>query len=113
MKTLTKESIEEWTSQIGIRIAIIKMFRKRYDEFIKKYNRGDIKGFDHSLLWLFNNSYEYAIILLFTGLLEGSKQKDDLNFQKFLRQVKKYGIDKLKKDLLANKPKLSNLISLF
>ena len=43
--------------------------------------------------------------MLLAGLLEGSKRKDDLNFQNFLTELEKYGLDKLKAELYTDKHK--------
>lgn len=105
MHRITKEELNNWIKKIGYRIFLIKTSRNQYDKFIDNYKKDRFKGLGDEFLWWIRNNYEFTIIILLTGLLEGSNRDDDLNFQKFLKQVKKYGLDNIKSELLADKPK--------
>ena len=105
MKTTDrKNELINWVERIGQKLYVIKISRKMYDEFIKNCNQNKFKGLKPEFLWWIKNNYEYSIILLLTGLLENSKRHDDLNFQKFLKSVKEYGIENIKAELFADKP---------
>ena len=105
MQTITKDELIEWLKNIGQRIFIIKTSRQLYDEFIENIKLGKFNGLKTEFCWWVRNNYESNIIILLTGLLEGSlRHDDDLNFQKFLRKINDYGLDKLKKELIADKP---------
>lgn len=106
MKTNDKKNkLINWVEHIGQRIYVIKTSRKLYDEFIENCKQNKFKGLKTEFLWWIKNNYEYSIIILLTGLLEGSKRHDDdLNFQKFLKSVDEYGIENIKVELFADKP---------
>lgn len=102
---ITKTELINWLNDIGQRIFEIKNSRKQYDKFINAYNNGKFKDFNLEFCWWIRRNYESNIIILLTGLLEGSKRhKDDLNFQKFLDRVDEYGLENLKLELLTNEP---------
>lgn len=105
MKTIDKNKLVNWVERIGQRIYVIKVSRKLYDEFIENCKQDKFKGFKSEFLWWIRNNYECNIIILLTGLLEGSKRHDDdLNFQKFLKSVYECGIKNIKAELFADKP---------
>ena len=110
MKTIgEKNKLINWVERIGHRIYVIKTSRKLYDEFIENCKQDKFKGFKTEFLWWIKNNYEYSIIILLTGLLEGSKRhNDDLNFQKFLKSVGEYGVENIKSELYSDKPQYSN-----
>ncbi|MCD8378631.1 MAG: hypothetical protein LUB59_07590 [Candidatus Gastranaerophilales bacterium] len=104
-KIITKNELIDWLNDIGQRIFEIKNSRKQYDSFIEDYNNGKFKDFNIEFCWWIRRNYESNIVILLTGLLESSKRhEDDLNFQKFLDRVDKYGLENLKLELLADKP---------
>ena len=105
MQNITKEDLNKWLDKIGKRIFKIKFCIDYNKYFIENYKKGAFTSlYQEFILWIKFN-YKSNIIMLLTGLLEKSDRKDDLNFQKFLNCVEKYGIEYLKKELFSKKPK--------
>lgn len=105
MQNTSKEDLTEWVKKIGYRLFLIKESRKQYNKFLNNYKNNKFKGLGYEFYGWVKRNYEFSIIILLAGLLEGSQRDDDLNFQKFIKNIENYGLNKIESDLLADKPK--------
>ena len=62
---------------------------------MNNYKNNKFKGLGYEFYGWVKRNYEFSIIILLAGLLEGSQRDDDLNFQKFIKNIENYGLKAL------------------